>query len=320
MTAAYELPEYSGKSFGAITLLGDEQALLIQQLVLQLVGAVQLESRRFVAGNAAQFQGDERDVIFLSMVDSPTGNTLRMVQTPEMQQRYNVAASRAKDQLWLVHSLDPDRDLQAGDLRRRLIDHIRDPGARRREIERKAQRTESPFELAVLERLVAADYDVQPQVWVGRYRIDFVVRDGGSEVAVECDGDRYHGFDQIAEDMSRQAILERAGWRFVRIRGTRFFRDPERVMRDAFTELERFGVRPNRTQPEVAPASIDGDLRERVIRRAWEILRSQKWIAGDDGEEAGALLRHDQVAPGNDHVAPGVGVALQRLDQPGLVQ
>ena len=43
---------------------------------------------------------------------------------------------------------------------------------------------------------------------VGKYRIDFVVGDGAKQVAVECDGDRYHGYEQIPEDMARQAVLE----------------------------------------------------------------------------------------------------------------
>ncbi|GMW05522.1 MAG: hypothetical protein AMXMBFR8_03190 [Nevskiales bacterium] len=278
MAAATELPEYAGKSFGAITLLGDEQAVQIQQLAVDLLGAVALESRRFVAGNSAQFQGDERDVMFLSMVDSPAGGVLRVVQTPEMKQRYNVAASRAKDQLWVVHSLDPKRDLQTADLRRRLIDHVRDPGARRRELEKKARRAESQFEVEVLKRLMAANYDVRPQVWVGKYRIDFVVCSGQQEVAVECDGDRYHGFDDIMDDMSRQAVLERAGWRFIRIRGTRFFFDPEETMAAVFAELERLGISSAAIAPTDGAQPAGMDLRDVVVRRAWEIMRERGWI------------------------------------------
>ncbi|MFN8669446.1 MAG: hypothetical protein U0164_19825 [Gemmatimonadaceae bacterium] len=67
------------------------------------------------------------------MVASPQGSTLRMTQDEPTKQRFNVAASRARDQMWLVHSLNPDRDLQPGDLRRRLIDHVRDPSARTRQ-------------------------------------------------------------------------------------------------------------------------------------------------------------------------------------------
>jgi len=292
MKAAMEMPEYVSKTFGAITLLGDEQAALIQQLVLQLIGAVELDRRRFAAGNSAQFQGDERDVMFLSMVDSPTGSVLRISQTPAMKQRYNVAASRAKDQMWLVHSLDPNRDLQSGDLRRRLIDHVRDPSARRRELEKAARRTESPFELAVLERLVAAGYGVQAQVWVGRYRIDFVVTHGPDQVAIECDGDRFHGFEKIPEDMARQAVLERAGWRFIRIRGTRFFGDPDSTMAWVFAELERLGVaRLSGDTPAAIHAPESDDLKERVIRRAWEIMREQQWLAPPAPVEAGMPIK-----------------------------
>jgi very-short-patch-repair endonuclease len=178
----------------------------------------------------AQFQSDERRVVFLSMVDSPAGAPLAIRREPLFKQRYNVAASRARDQLWLVHSLDPRRDLQPGDLRAALIEHVRDPGARRRALQDAQRRAESPFEMAVMERLVDAGYRVEPQVWVGQYRIDMVVSDGREQVALECDGDRFHGVDEIPLDMARQAVLERAGWRFIRIRGTRFYRDPERTM------------------------------------------------------------------------------------------
>jgi very-short-patch-repair endonuclease len=252
------------------------------------VGAVELEHRRFVAGNSAQFQGDERDVVFLSMVDTPTGGLLALRQTDAFKQRYNVAASRARDQLWLVHSLDPNRDLKSGDLRRSLIEHVRDPGARQREMQRIEHRAESPFEAAVIQRLVAKGYRVEPQVWVGRSRIDMVVSDNTGQVAVECDGARFHGVDTIPEDMARQAVLERAGWRFIRIRSTRFFSDPEETMEWVYEELERRGVYPS-------PATDDTDSREcrdesarvfrdTVVRRAHEIMREQGWMGEDDAQ------------------------------------
>lgn len=278
LKAATELPDFDGKSFGAISLLGDEQAGLIHDLAVSELGAVELEKRRFVAGNSAQFQGDERHVMFLSMVDVPKGAPLALNQRPEFKQRYNVAASRAKDQLWLVHSLDPGKDLKPGDLRKRLIDYVRDPSARRRELQKAERRAESPFEKRVLERLIAAGYRTEPQVWIGRYRIDIVVSGDGKQVAVECDGDRFHGLDQIPADMERQAILERAGWRFVRVRGSRFFGDPDQTMAWVFSELMRLGVGPSAASPE--PNAVDEKalaFRDRLIRRAWEIIRERGW-------------------------------------------
>jgi very-short-patch-repair endonuclease len=283
--AVTELPEYAGKTLGAITLLGDEQAALIQDLTVRLVGAVELDHRRFAAGNSAQFQGDERHVMFLSMVDSPEGRPLPFRGTPLFKQRYNVAASRAKDQLWLVHSLDPDRDLQAQDLRRMLIEHVRDPGSRRRAIQAAQARAESPFERAVIERLVGAGYRVAPQVWVGHYRVDLVVSDDKGQVAVECDGDRFHGVDEIPFDMARQAVLERAGWRFIRIRGTRFYRDPERTMGWVQAELDRLGVSPGGELVDAATLDHRArGFRERVVSRAWEVMREQGWLPAGQQE------------------------------------
>jgi superfamily I DNA and/or RNA helicase len=110
--AITEMREYDGKTLVAFTLLGEEQAGLIQDLALKLVGPTELARRRFAAGNSAQFQGDERHVVFLSMVDSPTDTPLAIRREPLFKQRYKVTASRAKDQFWPVHSLDPQRDLQ----------------------------------------------------------------------------------------------------------------------------------------------------------------------------------------------------------------
>jgi very-short-patch-repair endonuclease len=278
LTASAQHPAYKDKSFGAIALLGDDQAELISRLALEHLGAVELESRRFHSGNAAQFQGDERDVMFLSMVDSPIDGVLRMVQDDSVKQRYNVAASRAKDQMWLVHSLNPDQDLQQGDIRRRLIEHVRNPRALAALVARIQRRAESPLEKAVIQQLVYAGYDVKPQVWVGRYRVDMVVRSKGVQVIVECDGDRYHGFEKIAEDLARQAVLERVGWRFVRVRGTRYFRDPKGAMAEVFARLRALGVMPVVGTASTVTAPPPSSLRDDVIRSAWEIMRKNGWI------------------------------------------
>ena len=287
LKAMSELPEYSGQSMGAITLLGDEQAGLMQDLAVRLVGAVELEQRRFAAGNSAQFQGDERDVVFLSMVDTPGESPLTLRQTPAFKQRYNVAASRARNQLWLVHSLDPGRDLKPGDLRRTLIEHVRDPGARRRALQEAEGRAESEFEAEVIRRLVGAGYRVTPQVWVGRYRLDMVVSDANGQVAIECDGDRFHGFDQIPQDMARQAVLERAGWRFIRIRGTRFYRDRDGTTEWVLGELGRLEIEPAGPVADgQEPDTAGRELREKVVRRAHEIMREERWLPTEEALEA----------------------------------
>lgn len=226
---------------------------------------------QFLCGTAAQFQGDERDVVFISLVDSPADGPLAKRDIDLFRQRFNVAASRPKDQLWVVHSLDPRRDVQPGDLRRRLIEHTENPRALLEEQLAAEARTESEFERLVLRKLLEARFRVTPQWQVGHYRIDLVVEGTGRRLAIECDGDRYHPLEKIAEDMARQAVLERLGWQFVRIRGSQFFRDPAGAMKTVFQTLSDLGIGPDADfVPPPEPSS--SDLLDRVKRRAAEIL------------------------------------------------
>jgi very-short-patch-repair endonuclease len=179
--------------------------------------------------------------------------------------------------MWVVHSLNPERDLQPLDLRRRLIQHAQDPMARVRELEKQAARTDSEFERQVLTRLLDAGYKVITQWRVGYYRIDLVVEGRSSRLAVECDGDRYHTMDNLREDMARQAVLERLGWKFVRIRGTRFFRDPDSEVARIISRLDALGIEKSAaTSPDGAQPS-NQELTERLNRAAEEIR--QLWAA-----------------------------------------
>jgi very-short-patch-repair endonuclease len=241
--------EYEGKTIGVISMLGESQAVLIQSMIHKEIESIDIESRRIQAGISSEFQGDERDIIFLSMVDSAEDtNTLRATGDGAFEQtkkRYNVAVSRARDQLWVIHSFDPDLHLKTSDIRHRLLQHVRDPEASIRNFEEEVGRTESPFELEVLKKLTNAGFKVKTQIEVGYFRIDMVVEGNGKRLAVECDGDRYHPIEKLADDMNRQAILERLGWKFARIRGSAFYRNPDQAMESVFKRLEELEIFPN---------------------------------------------------------------------------
>ncbi len=286
VAAALEQAEYQANgrgepvSFGVVSLLGqDQQAQEVARLLREHLPPELHERHRILCGNAAQFQGDERDVVLLSMVDAPQDGPLpRNRETQEWKQRFNVAASRARDQVWVVHSLDPRVDLQAGDLRRRLIEHGENPTALVEALAGEERKTESEFERQVLSRLMRAGYDVTAQWPVGARRIDLVVKDdSGRRLAVECDGDRYHNLDNLDADLGRQAQLERLGWTFVRVRSSVFFRDPERAMRPVFARLGDIGILPRAARAAVPPSG--SGLRERVVRRAQELRAEWKFAA-----------------------------------------
>jgi very-short-patch-repair endonuclease len=281
-------PEYEAKTFGAISLLGDDQALEIDRLLRQHLSEPEYVRRRVLCGNAAHFQGDERDIIFLSMVYAGNGAPLTKLDQPMYQQRFNVAASRARDQLWVAYSLDPNIDLKPGDLRRRLIEHALDPGSRARQLQTSAARTESDFERRVLEFLVGLGFHVRPQHRVGSYRIDMVVQAAsGERLAVECDGDRFHTLENLEQDMARQALLERLGWKFARIRGTQFYRDPATAMAPVLRKLSELGIEPVGAQPASRPPSC---VHQRVLARAGSIRAEWQSTPSASEEDSPAML------------------------------
>jgi superfamily I DNA and/or RNA helicase len=59
---------YDDKSIGVVVLQGEAQAALIESQLLKQLGTEEMELRRLLCGNPYSFQGDERDIILLSLV------------------------------------------------------------------------------------------------------------------------------------------------------------------------------------------------------------------------------------------------------------
>ncbi|MCA8837838.1 MAG: DNA2/NAM7 family helicase, partial [Proteobacteria bacterium] len=99
--------QYDGKSIGVISLQGKRQAREIEKCLQTVMGIENIENRAIKCGDAYSFQGAERDVILLSLVASLNSDHQRIgvLSKDTDQQRFNVAASRAKDQMILFHSV-----------------------------------------------------------------------------------------------------------------------------------------------------------------------------------------------------------------------
>ncbi len=275
LVAASQQPEYVGMTMGVISLVGGEQAEEIDLLLRRHLPETEYANRRVLCGSASEFQGDERHIMFLSMVDSSDGTPLRLRQDDLFKQRFNVAASRAQNQMWVVHSLNPATELKPGDLRLRLIQHAEDPSALTTQLVQANRRAQSEFERLVIRRLNARGYRLVAQWPVGAFSIDIVVvGENAKKVAIECDGDRFHTLANLEDDYRRQLMLERLGWRFIRIRSGRFFRDPDATMARVVERLAQLEVEPIGAVESDQPAKpIDTELKERVVRRAEELRR-----------------------------------------------
>lgn len=278
--ACNEEDNYKDKTIGVISLLGHEQASEIDKLLRVNLEPKEYVKRKIQCGTPSQFQGDERDIIFLSVVEGPSekGGPVRLLSEDGNndinRKKYNVAASRARDQMWVVHSLNPEVDLKPDDIRLKLINHAINPTIDRNQ--EKYKKAESDFEKQVMSSLLNQGYKIIPQWTVGAYRIDMVIEGEDIRIALECDGERWHTQDDLPNDLKRQAILERLGWKFIRIRGSAFYRNPEETMKWVFDELDSYEIRPNYVSDQEVyenEAKSNNEIIERLKRRAEEIRR-----------------------------------------------
>lgn len=235
-------PAYARKSIGVVSLLsGSGQAAYLQHRLREEIGADELERRQLRVGDPYTFQGDERDIALISMVVSAADGGFGAFTKRDFHRRINVAASRARDQMWLFHSVGLG-DLHPDDARALLLAYAQRPRQIEEPVGAPEDRCENDFERAVLRMLTARGLRPVAQFRLGSYRVDFMVAGtDGRRLAIECDG--YLGADAFAQGMRRQAVLERVGnCVFVRLRASLFHRDPDVAMEPVWERAEDLGL------------------------------------------------------------------------------
>jgi len=239
-------PQHGHRDIAVISLIGGEQADLIERMLIEdpRVGTEVMERLRIVCGDSRTLQGQERSVVFLSMV--ATRETARVQNSQAFAQRFNVALSRARDRLYLVRSVST-HDLRPGDLKLAVLEHFQNPMPEGRALVGKGvlERCESGFEREVCQMLLDANYRVRSQVKAGPFSIDLVVEGADDRrLAIELDGDAWHGPDKWHDDMARQAALERAGWTFWRVFGSQWLTDRDHWWQNLLDTMAHMGIAP----------------------------------------------------------------------------
>jgi very-short-patch-repair endonuclease len=258
-------PAYRDKTFGVVVLQGTGQVQLLHQMLLERVEPKEWERRRLRVGTPPDFQGDERDAVFISMV---IAERRAAVTGTEWQRRFNVAASRAKDQMWLFHSVGPEA-LSTSDLRASLLSYVLNPPPALSAKVLSDVTAEDPhpefgslFHQRVFLRLRERGFHVTPQVQVGGRRIDLVVTGAKGRLAVGCDGQDWQGTEEQREsDLDRERELKRAGWRFWRIRESEFHFDPDAALATLWETLDRLDILP------FDPAELAGTVSTATVWR-----------------------------------------------------
>ena len=105
-------------------------------------------------------------------MDDP--DSVRTVTKDDAKKRYNVAVSRAKDQLWVVHSLNQEK-LSKDDLKYQLLDYASHYPAYMEEQMQIEKNADSPFEVDVAHYLNREGIPFYPAISGGSLSFDFAV-------------------------------------------------------------------------------------------------------------------------------------------------
>ena len=292
-------PDMRERTIGVISLIGAEQAEFIRVRLSETIGEELMQRHAILCGDSAKFQGTERDIVFLSMVaDAVHKTALTMLR---YEQRFNVAVSRARDRVVLVRSVKRE-ELNPNDSKARLIAHFENPMPEVEEPDDLLAACESGFERDLMRKLLDRGYRVQAQVGSLGFRIDMVAEGAnGARLAIECDGDRYHGPEQWRQDMRRQRVLERVGWRFWRCFASSFYRDMEAVVADLVEMLSRMGIEP------VGQSSTATPAHRYTAHRTAELARPAKELPSLDVGAIALEAAHGAPAESTDRFGIQVG-------------
>ncbi|MEX1196352.1 MAG: DUF4011 domain-containing anti-phage protein Hhe [Pseudohongiellaceae bacterium] len=210
--------------------------------------------------NLENVQGDERDVIMISMTYGPSEPGGKVYQrfgpinADVGWRRLNVLFTRSRRRMHIFSSMRADDILvQPGSKRgvKALKDFLAycETGILHRSSVSTRKPPDSDFEIAVMEMLGEHGFEAVPQVGVAGFFIDLAVRDPGKPgrflMGIECDGATYHSAKSARDrDHLRQKILERLGWRIRRIWSTDWFKQPDVVLKPLIKELNELKTIP----------------------------------------------------------------------------
>lgn len=206
----------------------------------------------FFVKNLENVQGDERDVIFISVgygrgAEGYMAMNFGPLNRDGGERRLNVLISRSKRRCEVYSSItDDDIDLgrtkSQGVLALKLFLNFARTGKFGVGLQSDREH-DSVFEEQVAAALLARGYDVHRQVGLAGFFIDLAIADferpGRYILGIECDGASYHSSRSARDrDRLRQGVLEEHGWILHRIWSTDWFHRPQEQIEKVAAAIE----------------------------------------------------------------------------------
>ena len=300
----------NNKSLGIGTFNIRQQQAILEELELQLKLNPKMEEHfsskheeHFFVKNLETIQGDERDVILVSVgygFDSEGRLSLNFgpLNQDGGERRLNVLITRAREKC-VVFSNFRGRDME---LRsdapfglRALKEFLEYAETKRlKSLYQSLEDLESPFEESVYDFLIGNGYQVNKQVGCAGFRIDLAVVDpeypGRYLLGIECDGIMYHS-SPVARDRDRlsQQILEGLGWRFHRVWSTDWYRNRAEVQKNLLTAIEEIKKQSIKDEEFIPPVSLGEVVEDHEELRLEETGELPEETAIEEVEEEATL-------------------------------
>lgn len=282
--------QYSNKSIGVVSLgltKHTEKLKDIKEDLANEFGKEKIDKHKLIIEDSPKFQGDERDVMIVSLgvaldfqklKENQNAKPRAIISDQDEFKKINVALSRAKEQMILFHSVKSEH-LQSNDFRNKILTFFNDEVESIEplqiddyNIERFRHNVPEPFdswfEYDIAKTLIEKGYSyIQPQYKVKEaelfynhklgkqvyinFKIDLVVHNNGKMIAIECDGDPFHSLpEDVAYDIERQEFLERVGWKVYRVLYSAFKRSPQEEIQKIIDFIEKNTKKDHKTTIE----------------------------------------------------------------------
>lgn len=258
--------------------------------------------------NLENVQGDERDVIFISMTygpQEPGGKVFQRfgpINSEVGWRRLNVLFTRSKKRMHIFSSMGSE-DIILSETAKRGVRALRDflCFCETRKLHKTDRRTnrapDSDFEIAVMIALSKEGFECTPQFGVAGFFIDIAVLDPGNPgrylMGIECDGATYHSAKSVRErDRLRQRILEDLGWRIRRIWSTDWFKNPYAEIQPIIRELNTLKTK-QKMESQAEVASESDEIKE-IIEKTKEYKASIKTLTSETGGLKEKLIQFDR--------------------------
>jgi very-short-patch-repair endonuclease len=292
-------------------------------------------SEPFFVKNLENVQGDERDVIFISVGYGRNAQGYMAMRFGPLsadggERRLNVLISRAKRRCEVFASItDEDIDLDRGKGKGvfafKLFLHFARTG-RLALAETTGREHDSVFEIQVANALQARGYQVHPQVGIAGFFIDLAIADadrpGRYLLGIECDGASYHRSRSARDrDRLRQAVLEDHGWIIHRIWSTDWFQRPRDQLQLVIAAIEAAKVELDARMETVNRNSRAVPVDVVTIERA-EVVEIGLELSNEESGRNAAYIEASPIRPagGYDLHETPVGILADLIEKIVIVE